>query len=129
MRVYELLCHEGVENVLGHTLGGNMLLCTEYFRQMLPISLQSLLPNRLGFFNSLRFNSMAYVSMGEAHRRITDYLNRFSDAVFSQDVASLKLLFSFSSNSHSLLSLADALNVFQVQFFFPLLLYVTVFNN
>ncbi|CAN6542571.1 unnamed protein product [Malus baccata var. baccata] len=23
---------------------------------------------------------MAYLSMGEAHRRITDYLNRFSDA-------------------------------------------------
>ncbi|KAJ0030739.1 hypothetical protein Pint_13380 [Pistacia integerrima] len=56
---------------------------------------------------------MAYVSMGEAHRRITDYLNRFSDAVYSQDVVSLKLLFSFSSNSHFLLPLADALNVFQ----------------
>lgn len=49
MRVYELLCHEGVENVLGHTLGRNMLLCTEYFLQMLPISLQSFLPSRLGF--------------------------------------------------------------------------------
>ncbi|XP_015889185.2 enhanced ethylene response protein 5 [Ziziphus jujuba] len=56
---------------------------------------------------------MAYVSMGEAHRRITDYLNRFSDAVLSQDGASLKLLLSVSSNSPSLLSLADALNVFQ----------------
>ncbi|KAH9801336.1 Enhanced ethylene response protein 5 [Citrus sinensis] len=51
--------------------------------------------------------------MGEAHRRITDYLNRFSDAVSSQDVASLKQLLSFSSNSPSLLSLADSLNVFQ----------------
>lgn len=56
---------------------------------------------------------MAYVSMGEAHRRITEYLNRFSDAVYSQDGASLKLLLSLSSNSPALLSLADALNVFQ----------------
>lgn len=56
---------------------------------------------------------MAYLSMGEAHRRITDYLNRFSDAVFSQDGASLKQLLSLSANSPSLLSLADALNVFQ----------------
>lgn len=56
---------------------------------------------------------MAYMSMGESHRRITDYLNRFSDAVSSQDVASLKQLLSFSSNSPSLLSLADSLNVFQ----------------
>ncbi|EOY30473.1 hypothetical protein QUC31_020242 [Theobroma cacao] len=56
---------------------------------------------------------MAYPSMGEAHRRITDYLNNFSDAVSDQDVASLAQLFSFSSNSPSLLSLADALNFFQ----------------
>ena len=56
---------------------------------------------------------MAYVRMGEAHRRITDYLNCFSDAVSSQDGTSLKLLLSLSSNSPSLLSLADALNVFQ----------------
>ncbi|XP_007012854.2 PREDICTED: enhanced ethylene response protein 5 isoform X1 [Theobroma cacao] len=57
--------------------------------------------------------AMAYPSMGEAHRRITDYLNNFSDAVSDQDVASLAQLFSFSSNSPSLLSLADALNFFQ----------------
>lgn len=57
---------------------------------------------------------MAYLSMGEAHRRITDYLNRFSDAVSYQDVASLAQHFSFSSNSPSLLYLADALNIFQV---------------
>ncbi|KAI9191357.1 hypothetical protein LWI28_007449 [Acer negundo] len=56
---------------------------------------------------------MAYLSLGEAHRRITDYLNRFSDAVFSQDVSSLKQLLSFSSNSPFLISLADALNLFQ----------------
>ncbi|XP_065850184.1 enhanced ethylene response protein 5 [Euphorbia lathyris] len=56
---------------------------------------------------------MAYLSMGEAHRRITDYLNRFSDAVYSQDGASLKYLLSFTSNSPALLSLADALHVFQ----------------
>ncbi|KAK9274629.1 hypothetical protein L1049_021880 [Liquidambar formosana] len=56
---------------------------------------------------------MAYLSMGEAHRRITEYLNRFSDAVSSQDVTSLKQLFAVSSNSPPLLSLADALNVFQ----------------
>ncbi|CAN0901355.1 Enhanced ethylene response protein 5 [Linum grandiflorum] len=56
---------------------------------------------------------MAYLSMGESHRRITDYLNRFSDAVSYQDGDSLGQLFSVSSNSPSLLSLADALNVFQ----------------
>ncbi|XP_062091018.1 enhanced ethylene response protein 5 [Humulus lupulus] len=56
---------------------------------------------------------MAYVSMGEAHRRITDYLNRFYDAVSYQDGASLKFLLSLSSNSPSLMSLADALNVYQ----------------
>ncbi|PPD99969.1 hypothetical protein GOBAR_DD03017 [Gossypium barbadense] len=53
---------------------------------------------------------MAYPSMGEAHRRITDYLNKFCDAVSYQDVASLAQLFSFSSNSPSLLSLADDAN-------------------
>ncbi|KAG6770473.1 hypothetical protein POTOM_026156 [Populus tomentosa] len=56
---------------------------------------------------------MAYLSMGEAHRRITEYLNRFSDAVSFQDGASLKQLLSVSSDSPSLLSLADSLNVFQ----------------
>ncbi|XP_027331152.1 enhanced ethylene response protein 5 isoform X2 [Abrus precatorius] len=56
---------------------------------------------------------MAYMSMGEAHRRITEYLNRFSDAVSSQDGASFKSLFALSSNSHFLLSLSDALNLFQ----------------
>ncbi|CAN6541143.1 unnamed protein product [Malus baccata var. baccata] len=56
---------------------------------------------------------MAYLSMGEAHRRITDYLNRFSDAVSTQDGASLKHLLCLSSNSPALLSLADALNIFQ----------------
>ncbi|PON50453.1 PCI/PINT associated module [Parasponia andersonii] len=56
---------------------------------------------------------MAYISMGEAHRRITDYLNRFYDAVSYQDGASLKVLLSLSSNSPSLLSLADALNLYQ----------------
>ncbi|KAK6941397.1 hypothetical protein RJ641_026774 [Dillenia turbinata] len=47
---------------------------------------------------------MAYPSMGEAHRRITEYLNKFSDAVSFQDGSSLKLLFSLSSNSSFLLS-------------------------
>ncbi|KAF8400984.1 hypothetical protein HHK36_014287 [Tetracentron sinense] len=56
---------------------------------------------------------MAYLSMGEAHRRITEYLNRFSDAVSFQDGPSLKHLLSVSSNSPNLLSLADSLNVFQ----------------
>ncbi|XP_038998826.1 enhanced ethylene response protein 5-like [Hibiscus syriacus] len=56
---------------------------------------------------------MAYPSMGEAHRRITDYLNKFSEAVSYQDVASLAQFFSFSSNSPSLLSVADALNIVQ----------------
>ncbi|XAR53431.1 hypothetical protein NMG60_11021978 [Bertholletia excelsa] len=56
---------------------------------------------------------MAYISMGEAHRRVTDYLNRFSDAISSQDSSSLKQLLALSSDSPSLLSLADALNVIQ----------------
>ncbi|KAG9455701.1 hypothetical protein H6P81_000209 [Aristolochia fimbriata] len=56
---------------------------------------------------------MAYLSMGEAHRRITDYLARFSDAVYMQDGHSLGPLFSVSSNSSQLLKLGDALNVFQ----------------
>ncbi|XP_050216472.1 enhanced ethylene response protein 5 [Mercurialis annua] len=56
---------------------------------------------------------MAYISMGEAHRRITDYLNRFSDAIFTQDGASLTQLLSLSSNSPPLLSLADSLSIFQ----------------
>ncbi|CAL9027684.1 unnamed protein product [Prunus brigantina] len=56
---------------------------------------------------------MAYLSMGEAHRRINDYLNRFSDAVSTQDGASLKQLLSLSSNNPAVFSLADALNVFQ----------------
>lgn len=60
---------------------------------------------------------MAYVSMGEAHRRITDFLGRFSDAISSQDGAALKPLLAVSSNSSLILSLADALNIFQV--FFP----------
>lgn len=57
---------------------------------------------------------MAYMSMsiGESHRRITDYLNRFSDAVSSQNGASFKSLFALSSNSPFLLSLADALAIF-----------------
>ncbi|XP_004287545.1 PREDICTED: PCI domain-containing protein 2 [Fragaria vesca subsp. vesca] len=56
---------------------------------------------------------MAYLSMGEAHRRINDYLNRFCDAVSNQDGDLLKRLLSLSSNNPSILSLADALNVFQ----------------
>ncbi|KAL6221957.1 hypothetical protein ACLB2K_005349 [Fragaria x ananassa] len=57
--------------------------------------------------------AMAYLSMGEAHRRINDYLNRFCDAVSNQDGDLLKRLLSLSSNNPSILSLADALNVFQ----------------
>nr|ACU20427.1 unknown [Glycine max] len=56
---------------------------------------------------------MAYMSMGEAHRRITEYLNRFSDAISCQDGATFKSLFALSSNSPFLLSLGDALNLFQ----------------
>ncbi|KAL5728802.1 Enhanced ethylene response protein 5 [Ranunculus cassubicifolius] len=75
---------------------------------------------------------MAYISIGEAHRRLNEYLNRFSDSIFDQDSLSLSKLLSississlkpspnsfskFSSNSNSsisLLSLADALNVLQ----------------
>ncbi|CAN4084776.1 unnamed protein product [Withania somnifera] len=55
----------------------------------------------------------AYLSMGEAHRRITDFLNRFADAVSSQDAKFLSLIFSISSNPSFLLSLSDALSTFQ----------------
>jgi hypothetical protein len=55
---------------------------------------------------------MAYLSMGESHRRITEFLNRFSDAVSYQNAVSFKSLFALSSNSHLLLSLADALAIF-----------------
>ncbi|KAL2475622.1 proteasome family protein [Abeliophyllum distichum] len=55
----------------------------------------------------------AYMSMGEAHRQITEYLNRFSYAVSSQDGKSLSRLLSISSSSSSLQFLADALNTFQ----------------
>ncbi|XP_071729454.1 enhanced ethylene response protein 5 [Rutidosis leptorrhynchoides] len=58
-------------------------------------------------------SSSSHMSMGEAHRRITDYLNRFSDVVSYQDASSLKHLLSLSSESPSFLSLADALNLFQ----------------
>ncbi|XP_059433560.1 enhanced ethylene response protein 5 [Corylus avellana] len=51
--------------------------------------------------------------MEEAYRRITEYLNRFSDAVSSQDGASLSSLLSLSSNHPFLLSLADSLILFQ----------------
>ncbi|KAK8918253.1 hypothetical protein KSP39_PZI021111 [Platanthera zijinensis] len=56
---------------------------------------------------------MSFTSMGEAHRRIADFLNRFSEAVSTQDGASLKSLLSVSSNSSLLLSLADDLNLYQ----------------
>ncbi|KAL9224705.1 hypothetical protein vseg_000716 [Gypsophila vaccaria] len=57
---------------------------------------------------------MAYMmSMGEAHRRITEYIANFTDAVFSQDGASLRRLVSFSINNAHLLAVADALSVFQ----------------
>lgn len=55
----------------------------------------------------------SYMSMGEAHRRITEYLNRFADVVAYQDGTSLKHLLSLSSESSSFLALADALNLFQ----------------
>ncbi|KAI3827169.1 hypothetical protein L1987_01239 [Smallanthus sonchifolius] len=55
----------------------------------------------------------SYMSMGEAHRRITDYLNRFVDVISYQDGTSLKHLLSLSSESPSFLALADALNLFQ----------------
>ncbi|KAM7275973.1 hypothetical protein ACFE04_017839 [Oxalis oulophora] len=52
-------------------------------------------------------------SMGESHRRISEYLNYFSDAVLSQDGPTLSRLISLSSSSAAHLSLADALNSFQ----------------
>ncbi|KAJ0798403.1 hypothetical protein HanLR1_Chr00c3117g0867541 [Helianthus annuus] len=56
----------------------------------------------------------SHMSMGEAHRRITEYLNRFVDVISYQDGTSLKNLLYLSSESPSFLALADALNIFQV---------------
>lgn len=55
----------------------------------------------------------AYLSMGEAHRRITDYLNRFADSITSQDVGSLKSLLALTAESPVLLALSDSINLFQ----------------
>ncbi|KAL8207862.1 hypothetical protein R6Q57_007274 [Mikania cordata] len=55
----------------------------------------------------------SYMSMGEAHRRITEYLNRLVDVISYQDGTYLKQLLSLSSESPSFLALADALNLFQ----------------
>lgn len=55
----------------------------------------------------------AQMSMGEAHRRILEYLNHFSDSVSTQDGKALSHLFSISSDSPRLLSVADSLNTFQ----------------
>ncbi|KAJ0531920.1 putative proteasome component (PCI) domain, winged helix-like DNA-binding domain superfamily [Helianthus annuus] len=55
----------------------------------------------------------SHMSMGEAHRRITEYLNRFVDVISYQDGTSLKNLLYLSSESPSFLALADALNIFQ----------------
>ncbi|XP_020518686.1 enhanced ethylene response protein 5 isoform X2 [Amborella trichopoda] len=54
-----------------------------------------------------------YTSMGDAQRRLSDFLSYFADAVSSQDGPSLAPLFSLSSNSPYFLSLADALDVLQ----------------
>lgn len=56
---------------------------------------------------------MAYMSMGEAHRRVADYVSRFSDAVSAQDPSSLPPLLSVSSPSASLSSLSQALTLLQ----------------
>ncbi|KAK6120354.1 hypothetical protein DH2020_045911 [Rehmannia glutinosa] len=80
------------------------------FEPLLPPS-PIALPNRRS--SSVADKMVAYISMGEAHRRITEYLTRFSDAVSYQDGKSLSRLLSVSSNSAVLLSLADALNIFQ----------------
>lgn len=59
---------------------------------------------------------MAYLSMGEAHRRISSYLASFSDAIAAQDGGALKPLLAVSSSSSSspcpLLGVADALVAF-----------------
>ena len=77
-------------------------------------------PSNVFFFLPLRrrrspSDTMAlHLSMDEAHRCITEYLARFSNAVSSRDGSALKPLLAVSSNSPYLVSLADALNIFQV---------------
>lgn len=81
---------------------------------------------KVGQSGQTPFPAMAYLSMGEAHRRITDYLSRFCDAVSSQDAATLSALLAISSNFASLQAPADALNVFQVLMMTPTTLLLTI---
>uniref|UniRef100_A0A0D6QYU4 PCI domain-containing protein n=1 Tax=Araucaria cunninghamii TaxID=56994 RepID=A0A0D6QYU4_ARACU len=56
---------------------------------------------------------MAYMSMGEAHRRLSEYVNEFTEAIASQNGAALKRLLAISSNSPYRESVASALQVFK----------------
>lgn len=53
------------------------------------------------------------MSMGEAHRRLSDYVNEFTEAIASQNGAALKPLLAISSNSPHRESVASAIQVFK----------------
>lgn len=53
------------------------------------------------------------MSMGEAHRRLSEYVNEFTEAIASQNGAALKPLLSISSNSPHRESVASAIQVFK----------------
>nr|ABR16371.1 unknown [Picea sitchensis] len=54
-----------------------------------------------------------YMSMGEAHRRLSEYVNEFTEAIASQNGAALKPLLAISSNSPHRESVASAIQVFK----------------
>jgi hypothetical protein len=51
--------------------------------------------------------------MGEAHRRLSEYVNEFTEAIASQNGAALKPLLAISSNSPHRESVASAIQVFK----------------
>lgn len=53
------------------------------------------------------------MSMGEAHRRLSEYVNEFTEAIASQNGAALKPLLAISSNSPHRESVASAIQVFK----------------
>lgn len=54
---------------------------------------------------------MSYLSVGESHRRISDFLSRFASSISDQDAGSLSSLLSVSSNSPFNTGVADAVAV------------------
>ena len=54
------------------------------------------------------------MSMGEAHRRLSEYVNEFTEAIASQNGSALQPLLAISSNSPYRESVASAIQVLKV---------------